>query len=132
MSSSFSVACLRLWITLEKISLISLCALSLRLFKAKPKKGEAISPLHTTTNEPQTPHGAAVYNIGRLVSLERAAPEAGDGQPAGQQPGRVAEAPIQVSVQLGHLLVHHAADLLPLQAAAGRQNDELGQGLKQV
>ena len=59
-------------------------------------------------------------------------PEAGQGQPAGQQPGGVAEPTVQVGVQLGHPLIQHAADLLPVKAAAGRQDDELGQSLKQV
>lgn len=59
-------------------------------------------------------------------------PEAGQGQPARQQPGSVAESSVQVGVQLGHALVQHAADLLPVKAAAGREDDELRQSLEQV
>ena len=44
----------------------------------------------------------------------------------------MAEASVQVSVQLGHLLIHHAADLLTMEAAAGRQDDQLRQGLEQI
>lgn len=63
---------------------------------------------------------------------ENNAPEAGQGKPAGQQPGSVGEASVQVGVQLGHLLVQHATDLFPMKAAAGSQNNELRQGVKQV
>lgn len=61
-----------------------------------------------------------------------APPKAGQRQPAGQQPGGVAEPSVQVGVQLGHAFIQHAADLLPVQAAAGRKDDELGQSLEQV
>lgn len=44
----------------------------------------------------------------------------------------MAEPSVQVGVQLGHALVQHAADLLPVKAAAGREDDELRQSLKQV
>lgn len=71
---------------------------------------------------------------GPRVSWESpaASPETGQGQPAGQKPGGVREPPVQVGVQLGHSLVQHAADLLPVKAAAGCQDDQLGQSLKQV
>ncbi|TNN47412.1 hypothetical protein EYF80_042415 [Liparis tanakae] len=69
---------------------------------------------------------------GSSVPDECVLPEAGQRQPAGQQPGLVAEASVQVGVELRHVLVQHAADLLPVEAAAGRQDDELGQGLKQL
>lgn len=59
-------------------------------------------------------------------------PEAGQGQPAREQPGGVAESTVQVGVQLGHALVQHAADLLAMKAAAGCEDDELRQSLKQV
>lgn len=59
-------------------------------------------------------------------------PEAGQGQPARQEPGSVGESSIQVGIQLGHSLIQHAADLLPMKAAAGCQDDQLRQGLKQV
>lgn len=59
-------------------------------------------------------------------------PEAGQRQPAWQQPCGVAEPSVQVGVQLGHALVQHAADLLPVKAAAGREDDELRQSLEQV
>lgn len=61
-----------------------------------------------------------------------ASPETGQGQPAGQKPGSVSEAPIKVGVQLGHSLIQQAADLLPMEAAAGCQDDQLRQSLKQV
>ena len=44
----------------------------------------------------------------------------------------MAESSVQVGVELGHSLVQHTADLLPMKAAAGRQDDQLRQGLKQV
>lgn len=44
----------------------------------------------------------------------------------------MSEAPVQVGVQLGHSLIQQAADLLPVKAAAGCQDDQLRQGLKQV
>lgn len=59
-------------------------------------------------------------------------PEAGQGQPAGQEPGGVAESSVQVGVELGHSLIQHAADLLPMKAAAGCQDYQLRQSLKQV
>lgn len=59
-------------------------------------------------------------------------PEAGQGQPAGQKPGGVTESSVQVGVQLGHSLVQHAADLLPMKAAAGCEDDQLRQSLEQV
>lgn len=47
-------------------------------------------------------------------------PEAGQWQPSGQQPGGVTEASIQVGVELSHVLIKQAADLLAVEAAAGR------------
>lgn len=44
----------------------------------------------------------------------------------------MSEPPIQVGVQLGHSLVQQAADLPPMKAAAGCQDDQLRQSLKQV
>lgn len=52
-------------------------------------------------------------------------PEAWQRQPAGQEPGGVTESSVQVGVELGHSLVQHAADLLPMEAAAGGQDDQL-------
>lgn len=69
---------------------------------------------------------------GRLSTDVHVLPEAGQRQPAGQEPGSVAESSVQVGVELGHSLIQHAADLLPVKAAAGRQDDELGQSLEQV
>lgn len=59
-------------------------------------------------------------------------PEAGQGQPARQEPGSVSESSVQIGVQLGHLLVQHAADLLPMKATTGCQDDQLRQGFEQV
>lgn len=59
-------------------------------------------------------------------------PEAGQGQPAGKEPGCVGKAPIQVCVELGYLLIQHGTDLLPVETVAGRQDDQLRKGLKQI
>ena len=59
-------------------------------------------------------------------------PEAGQRQPAGQKPGGVTESSVQVGIELGYSLIQHAADLLPMEAAAGCQDNQLGQSLKQV
>lgn len=50
----------------------------------------------------------------KLLPLLLAVPEARQRQPARQQPGSVGETPIQVGVQLSHLLIQQASDLLPM------------------
>lgn len=50
----------------------------------------------------------------KLLPLSVLVPEAWQRQPAWQEPGSVSETPIQVGVQLSHLLVQQASDLLPM------------------
>ena len=59
-------------------------------------------------------------------------PEARQWKPARQQPSLVCEPSVQVPVQLCYLLVQNASDLLPMQAAAGGQNDQLREGFEQI
>lgn len=50
----------------------------------------------------------------KLLPVLLLVPEARQRQPAWQQPGSVSETPVQVCVQLSHLLIQQASDFLPM------------------